>query len=199
MKIKTFVLTGGPQSGKTSVMRALDDHFGDSLVCIPEVATPLIRELWPEIQPAAPSHELWVDTLQRGIFHTQLGLEEIAQACANSENRALIGQDRGAFDGAAYLRISPRELAERFGESYSSLMGRYDLVIHLETQARIQPTSFGANTNTARFEHVNDAIGLDERLWQAWADHPHHVRVGATSDFAAKQSEVIGHVTSLLD
>lgn len=198
MTCKTFVLTGGPQSGKTSVMRALQHHFGDSLICIPEVATPLIRELWPTADPASDSHALWVDTLQRGIFHTQLGLEEIAQARAIAENRNLIGQDRGAFDSAAYLQISPRELAQRFGESYSNLMSRYDMVIHLETQARIQPTSFGASTNTARFEHVDDAVDLDERLWQVWADHPHHVRVDATSDFTAKKSEVIRLVTNLL-
>lgn len=198
MKAKTFVLTGGPQSGKTSVMRALQDHFGDSLVCVPEVATPLISALWPEVRPDSPSHEVWVDTLQRGIFHTQLGLEEITQARATAEHRDLIGQDRGVFDGAAYLQIDPRELADRFGESYSNLMSRYDLVIHLETQARMSPDSFGSETNSARFETSAMAIEIDELLWLSWADHPHHVRVKASSDFVKKQSDVIDLVASLL-
>lgn len=199
MQTKIFVLTGGPQSGKTSAMRALQTHFGTKLLCLPEVATPLIRELWPEAQPNSANHDVWVKSLQRGIFHTQLGLEEIARARAASENYQLIGQDRGVFDNAAYLRITGRELADQFGESYSHLMSQYHLVIHLETQARSAPASFGSATNSARFETAEAALELDDRLWEAWCDHPHHVHVPAGEDMATKIESVLNLVEQLLD
>jgi predicted ATPase len=199
MNAKTFVLTGGPQSGKTSIMRAIREHFGDRVMIIPEVATALIRELWPAVDPTAEHHTVWVKSLQRGIFHTQLGLEEIARARTLAEQIPLIGQDRGVFDNAAYLQISADELATQFGESKSQLMRSYDLVIHLDTLASISPESFGSATNAARYETAEEAIAVDRRLWKAYADHPNHIRVAASDRLTDKQQHVIELVAMLLD
>ncbi|EKE25576.1 MAG: hypothetical protein ACD_5C00113G0003, partial [uncultured bacterium] len=41
--IKVVVLTGGPCSGKSTVLRALQDEFGEQLVVVREVATVLLE------------------------------------------------------------------------------------------------------------------------------------------------------------
>jgi len=195
---QTFVLKGGPQSGKTTIMRAIEAEFGDTIITVPETATALLTHLWPQIEREAAHHDAWVQTLQSGIFHTQLALEELAQIRGLSEGVAMIAFDRGVFDNAGYLGISGAQLAARFDRSLEELMSHYDLVIHLDTLAVTQPESFGSASNLARYETAEEAVSVDEKIWQAYADHPNQVRVAAKADFSEKRDTVIELVRGLL-
>lgn len=194
---RRFVLKGGPQSGKTSLFARIKQEFGDQVLFFPEVASILLAQLWPAANLDLVYHQDWRRTLQRGVFHTQRGLEEFAYAQACAESIPLIGHDRGVFDNAGYLRISGRELAEYFGEDFDSLMANYDIVIHLDTIATLHPEQFGSDTNAARYETSEEAIALDERIWQAYIEHPKHIRIPATEDFDAKCALVMELLRSL--
>lgn len=194
---RSFVLNGGPQSGKSTLFRLLEEALGRQLLYYPEVASVLLGDLWPTVNREASYHPAWVRTLQRGIFHTQRGLEELAQAVAAADNIPLIGHDRGVFDNAGYLGVTGRELAKYFGESFDGLMSNYDLVIHLDTLATIDPGAFGNDTNATRYETPEEAVLLDERIWNAYEGHPHHVRIPATDDFSEKIATVFELITAL--
>ena len=198
MQPKKFVLKGGPQSGKTTLFRTIKRHFGEEVLFFPEVASVLLGDLWPKIERDADYHKIWLSTLQRGIFHSQRGLEELALSMATTKGIPLIGHDRGVFDSAGYLGVSGRELASIFDESFEEMMSRYDLVIHLDTIATLHPKDFGNATNAARYESAEEAIAVDERIWHAYDGHPHHIRIPACEDFETKQTQVLSLITGLL-
>ncbi|MCC7543573.1 ATP-binding protein [bacterium] len=197
-KTKTFVLKGGPQSGKSTILKRIEQVYGDRIIVVPEVATVLLTHLWPKRDLVDLQTGAWMDTLQHSIFHTQQGLERLARVRAQTGGQVLIGHDRGVFDNAGYLGITGRELARMFGANFDELMGMYDLVIHLDTLAKLYPEQFGSETNEARYETVDEAIAVDERIWQAYAEHPHQVRIAATDDFEAKVAEVMRYIDGLL-
>lgn len=197
-QVKTFVLKGGPQSGKSTILRELERVFGAQIIVVPEVATVLLTHLWPKRDLVELQNNAWMETLQHGIYHTQLGLERLARSRAEVGGQALIGHDRGVFDNAGYLGISGRELADLFGADFDELMGMYDLVIHLDTLAKLHPEQFGSETNEARYESPEEAITVDDQIWRAYEEHPRQVRIPACDDFAAKTQQVIDLVQALL-
>ena len=199
VRTKSFVLKGGPQSGKSTILRELERVFGEQIIVVPEVATVLLTHLWPKRDLAGLKNDTWMHTLQHGIYHTQLGLGRLAKERAEVSGCSLIGYDRGVFDNAGYLGISGRELAAMFGADFDELMGMYDLVIHLDTLARLHPENFGSETNEARYETPEEAIAVDEQIWRAYEEHPHHVRIVACDDFDAKTQQVVDLVRELLN
>ncbi len=194
---KTFVLTGGPQSGKSTIFQLIQYLFPGAVLVYPEVATILLGHLWPTVNPTAPYHATWVKSLQRGVLNTQLGLEELAHAVANHEGQELIGYDRGVLDNAAYLGETGRSFARLMNESWSDFIGRYDMVVHLETIARVHPEEFGSATNETRYETATQAVKLDELIWQAYDGHPNHIRIPATNDFDTKCNHVLELIAEL--
>ncbi len=174
LEIKSFVLKGGPQSGKSTILRELERVLGDQIIVVPEVATVLLTHLWPKRELVGLKNDMWMQTLQHGIFHTQQGLERLARSRAQAGGQKLIGHDRGVFDNAGYL------------------------VIHLDTLAKLHPEQFGSETNEARYETPEEAIQVDEQIWCAYEEHPHQVRISACDDFAAKTQQVVDLVQALL-
>lgn len=198
LEIKSFVLKGGPQSGKSTILRELERVLGDQIIVVPEVATVLLTHLWPKRELVGLKNDMWMQTLQHGIFHTQQGLERLARSRAQAGGQKLIGHDRGVFDNAGYLGITGRELAAMFGADFDELISMYDLVIHLDTLAKLHPEQFGSETNEARYETPEEAIQVDEQIWCAYEEHPHQVRISACDDFAAKTKQVVDLVQALL-
>lgn len=174
----TVVLTGGPQGGKSTLLRRLagDPHVAPLLTVVPEAASiiwagghPLPQASW------APAH--W-SQLEVAITSLQMSLEE-----------ALVGRtplticDRAPFDNLAYPQ-GRQALELLWGPSFMSRLSRYHLVVHLESLATAEPERFGGRLgNEGRFEDLAEAQAQEMRTRQAWEGHPNRHFVSGVQPF----------------
>ena len=175
-KIEMLVLTGGPCGGKSTVINYMEKNFGDHLVIVPEVATSLLQNGWPAPDPWSQE---WQDSFQAEIVRVQKESEEQAIIKAQEIGAELIICDRGILDGAAYLAGGVQEFSEKFGVDIEEALSRYDMVLHLESLATLNPELYQElkDTNPDRFESVEKASEREIALREAWAAHPKKVHL----------------------
>ena len=170
-----IVLTGGPCSGKSSIMQTLRQEFSD-IHFVPEVATILIGQVGIHPPQGDAVAFRW---FQKTIFRVQRALEEEslrhALRCAM---RAVI-MDRGTMDAVAYFPQGMPEFEQVMGVTAASEYARYNQVIHLlPPPAEVYEAECG--NNSARTETYEQAIALSDRLHAAWREHPRRQLVSAT-------------------
>lgn len=173
-----IVLTGGPGAGKTAVLELVRQSMCQHVALLPESAGILFGGGFPRgpgpIERAAA---------QRAIYRVQRELETIADA---HDNAAVMLCDRGTIDGAAYWP-GPDSLWAAVGTSREAELLRYDAVIHLRTAP---PEAYNRD-NPLRLESAYEAALIDERIAQAWADHPRRFFVEGTVDFLEKADRAL--------
>lgn len=174
----TVVITGGPQGGKSTLLRRLqeDPDVKDILTVVPEAATMLWLGGHPSPDPS------WGDRhwskLQLAITSLQISLEEVLIGRSN-----LVICDRAPFDNLAYP-FGEDALRLFWGDGFMSQMSRYDLVIHMESLATGEPARFGGRLgNEGRFEDLEQAQAQEMRTRQAWEAHPNRYFVKGSQPF----------------
>ena len=182
---RRIVLTGGPGAGKTAVLELIRRCLCCHVQVLPEAAGIVFgggfpRVARPEFQRAA----------QRAIFHVQ---REIECAFESNDTAAMIC-DRGTIDGVAYW-VGEVDLLASVGTSLEDELKRYDAVIHLRTPGLADGYN---HQNPLRIESAVEAAAIDERIAQAWANHPRLFTVEATPDFLTKASRVISLIRAEL-
>lgn len=195
--MKKIVITGGPCSGKTSVIFALRRELSVRAVFVPEAATLLLEGGFPLPGRDLPWSRLWQNSFQYAIVALQQSLEDASELQAQNEGKGLLVCDRGLLDGAAYLEGAVGEFVRRFNLSERQALLRYDRVIHLQSLAAGRPELYGKGGNEARFEPVAEALRLEQATFQVWAGHPHRVFVAAGNTIAEKISIVSGIVSAI--
>lgn len=160
--VPTIAVVGGPESGKSSVLRHLAQHL--TVHTVPEVASCLL----PHLPPCAPTFDTWIAPFQHAVLGVQLPLELIAHAHAEQDLglRAVV-TDRGAPDLRAYLPAHlPLELVTG-SFSLQDLGSRYDHVLYLESMS--ENGSLSKANNDQRYEaSVEEARELSLRTREAW-------------------------------
>jgi predicted ATPase len=156
------VLTGGPGGGKTTAADLYRREIGEGVIVVPEAATLLYMGGFPRAGEA----EVRKST-QRAIYHVQRNLED-AQF-ANYQGRVLLC-DRGTVDGAVYWPGDPLGFFDDLQTSLEAELSRYDAVIFFETAAVGGISIEGGNP--IRTETMDEALRLDQRLRNLWAQHP---------------------------
>jgi predicted ATPase len=159
-----LVLTGGPSGGKTTLAQTLQKEFASAVAIVPEAASIVFGGGWPRRRtPTGVEHQ------QKAIFFVQRELESLIHL--ENASRLLVC-DRGSLDGVAYW---PSELPSGGSEFLNSVsttleteLSRYDWVIHLDTA----PMSFYDLTNPLRSENFDEAWKLNEKVKEAWSQHP---------------------------
>lgn len=170
---KRIVLTGGPGAGKTAVLELVRQYFCRHVVVLPEAAGIVFGGGFPRGSSAAERAPA-----QRAIYHVQRELEALADA---REEPAIVLCDRGTVDGAAYWP-GPGSLWTAVGSTQQAELARYDAVIHLRT-----PGVSGYNhQNPLRIETAAEAALIDQRIAEAWQEHPRRFVVESTGDFLQK-------------
>lgn len=196
--MKKIVLTGGPCSGKTTVLRALKEEFGDKIVLVPEVATILLEGGFPLPGKHLEWSEDWQAAFQAAILPLQKSFEDACVLMAEGNGGKLLVCDRGVLDGAAYTPGGVPEFCKRYGVDHDESTARYRAVIHLESLAIADPDKYGKTGNDQRFEPIERAQELENATKAAWDSHDHRVVVDGRRGIEGKISKTIGIVRFLM-
>lgn len=171
-KLLKIVLTGGPCSGKSTLMREIEETYGDYVHCVPEVATILISQVG--IHPDANDEEHNA-RFQKILYRVQRSFEEAAELQALKDGKKAIVLDRGTLDAVAYMHgVDGWKRQVRFtiatGLSASDELKRYEQVIYLAPPTR-EVYEAARHNNSARSESYEQAVMLAERTREAWHVH----------------------------
>lgn len=180
--IPRIVLTGGPCSGKSSVMNRLRNELKDVLQCVPEVATIVIQQVGAKPPVDDP---LAMRTFQRTIYDVQNGFEKVSFKQARDDGKRAILLDRGTVDGAAYMPNGLEDLEHVCMTTVAAEYDRYEAVICLDFPPRHIYERDIVN-NPARYETYEEATAVGERIARVWAGHPHFVRIASRDSWEEK-------------
>ena len=164
--IPRIVLTGGPCSGKSTIIEETKKLMPD-IHCVPEMATIVIGQFG--ITPS--KDEVKNRRFQRAIYRAQRIFEATSTQFAMSEDKKAVLFDRGSMDGAAYMPGGVKEFQKFLSTTRDAEYSQYDAVICLDVPP---PDVYEANrhNNPARSETYDQAKELGEKIVKAWIHHP---------------------------
>ena len=198
MEITRIVITGGPCAGKTTAMSWIQNAFtqmGYTVLFEPETATELISG---GVAPWTCGTNL---EYQKCQMRLQLVKDQLFLQAARTmkAEKLLIVCDRGAMDNKAYM--SEEEFAQVLADNYTNeveLRDSYDAVFHLVTAAKGAAEFYSNANNAARYEDVDGAVALDDRLIACWTGHPHLYIIDNSREFDKKMNHLISEIAAFL-
>lgn len=197
--IKRIVLTGGPGTGKTTVLEKISQVYtplGYKVIVIDETATYFILK---GIKPFGDDAIDLVD-FQELVMRMQLAKEDIFNRAAEmmgEDAKVIIVYDRGTIDNTAYIdSVQFEEVMSRLNnvKSFAELFANYDLVINLVGREDFYTTM----NNAARSEEVNTALELGNHTLKSWIGHPQIKIVLPKDTMDEKIREVLNIINELL-
>jgi len=187
-----IVLTGGPASGKSTIINRIMEEF-EGVKLIPEVATSIFTyyKVAPPSDTSSMDFWKWLWSVQKLISMHQVSLEEhIFDTSTPHRLDEFVVVDRGLYDNVAYIRRIPYEIQERLyaeeGDKYKPIMnihhaisriqklaeGRhhfYDLVVILKTTAHDKDLYEKLKaSNPARYETAEEAFEIEEKIVESY-------------------------------
>lgn len=198
MSITTIVITGGPCAGKTTGLTWIQNAFssrGYRVLFVPETATELISG---GVAPWTCKSNLHYQICQVKL---QLFKEAIFHQAAETmeDEKILIVCDRGVMDNKAYMNDEEfQAVLDTLDLDMVSLRDRYDGIFHLVTAAKGAEEFYTLSNNQARYETVEQARELDDRLLASWTGHPHLRVIGNETDFETKMIRLLSEISKLL-
>lgn len=197
-KFKKIVITGGPCAGKTTaldVIRKTYEEKGYTVVIVPETATELLYG-------GVAIDSMETRLFQKTLLELQLHKEECFLKAVNDmkHEKIVVFFDRGAIDGKGYMK--DEEFIQNLNElglSETELFNRYDAVICLETAAKAPGNLYQTENNFVRFESQEEAIFVDQRLYEVWHTHQNFMLIHADTDFDKKIDNLLNTIESILN
>ena len=151
-----YVITGGPFSGKTSLVRALAAR---GFATIPEAAIEVIEDLTREL--GLDGQAAWRaehrEEFQERIIQKQLLLEEREHAAGP------LFLDRGRLDGVAYCHVYQSEVPTSLAFACSNLP--YDKVFLLDTL-----TAFEGRAKSGRTSDRKRSLAIRDALFDVYTE-----------------------------
>ncbi len=194
-RIPRIVLTGGPCSGKSTLMEILQKEFGARLHCVPEVASIVIAQVGVKPPVGDP---VGMRKFQRTIYRVQRGFETISDLQAIRDGKEALLLDRGTVDGAAYMEGGLGELERVCRTEREHEYSQYDLVICLETPPKKVYKAHSRN-NPARGETYEQAATLGKAIRKVWRGHPRLYLPAKGGSWTARIAAVRAAIGSFLD
>lgn len=191
------VLTGGPSSGKTSVINRAVEQFrelGYHVIVVPEAATQLINAgIKPFGPDALPAYDF-----QKIVLEYQITKEKIATNAAEimGSDKTIILCDRGLLDGYAYIESHEWDyLLKEMNLDKREMLSEYDAILYLENASEY----FTTENNAARYEaDAEEANKKGDLVLQSYLSHDNLMVIKPREDMALKQQEVIRIIQNLL-
>lgn len=197
--MRRVVITGGPCSGKTSCLKAVQEQLSEQIVVIPEVATILLQGGFPvPAQPFANWPDKFHCILQEAILNLQRSLEEAYFLIAQATEKTVLVCDRGILDGAAYWPDGLEAYLKHFAICPHTINAQYDAVIHLESLATAMPEQFSIMGNKHRYESLTEAQERERATYQAWLNHPLRLFIPGNQPLDDKIEQVLTLIRSFL-
>ena len=165
-----IVISGGSNSGKTEIIQKLVDIYNDKYIVavVPETATELLNEgVKPDkkFQKRIAQRQL---ENENEVFDDSYWYKQVCDYEHIVYSGAIIFYDRSFMDQLSYCSKDEWQTymskvlgTTSFDESVELLNDRYDVVIHLETNAAFKHVSEG------RLETQEEAIELEKRTLSA--------------------------------
>ncbi|TNV80345.1 hypothetical protein FGO68_gene2527 [Halteria grandinella] len=175
--ITRICLTGGPCAGKTTALATLSvvlQQMGFKVLQVPEAAT-LLMKGGAFIQTGKMTLSKAV-RFQINLMKLQMSLEDnFIQIAMSSDQPSIILCDRGVMDGSAYTDDNVwQAILDETGWSTMQLRDRrYEAVLHLVSAAQGAEEFYCSQNNEARYEDIEAAKAIDQKLINAWVGHPH--------------------------
>lgn len=192
-----IVFTGGPSSGKTSVInRAVEmlKESGYRVIVVPETATDLINS---GIKPFGEDGLKPYD-FQKLALEYQLTKERVAREAAEvmGKDKTVILYDRGTLDGYAYIEPAEwDELLLDMGLGKRTLLANYNAVLFLENASQF----FTLENNAARYESdADEAKKKGDLVLQSYLSHDNLMVIKPREKLEDKQQEVMAIIKNLL-
>lgn len=197
--MRRIVITGGPCSGKTSCLKAVQEQLGEQVAIVPEVATMLLNGGYPRPSvPVADWPAEYSRLLQKTVFDLQHSLEEACRLIAQEANKTILVCDRGLLDGAAYWPDGLEAYLKHFNLCIHATHAQYDAVVHLESLATAMPEQFSTANNQHRYESLAEAQERERATCQAWLQHPLRLFIPGNQSLGTKIEQVLVLVRSFL-
>ncbi len=198
---KRIVLTGGPGSGKTTVLNSIVNMYtslGVKVVVVSETATEIINS---GIKPFGDDKIEMLD-FQKLVLSLQLSKEKIYDEAicmyqkVHPNEDILIIYDRGSIDNKAYITDEEFDAVMQSvcDADYSTILNKYDLIIDLVGSKKF----YTLENNKARSESADVALTLGEKTLKSWVGHPKVKIVGPKENMNDKVSEVVSYINELL-
>ena len=173
--MKKIVLTGGPCSGKTTVLGAIKEEFGDKVILVPEVATVILGGGFPIPGKDLEWSNQWQEYLQAAVLPLQKSFEKAYELKAENNGSKIMICDRGILDGAIYTKGGIASFCEKYDVNEQEALDEYDAIIHLVSLAVISPEKYGKTNNDQRFENIDVAKKLEKAAIAVWEKHNHRI------------------------
>ena len=198
---KRIVLTGGPGSGKTTVLNSIVNMYtslGVKVVVVSETATEIINS---GIKPFGDDKIEMLD-FQKLVLSLQLSKGKIYDEAIRMYQKVhpnediLIIYDRGSIDNKAYITDEEFDAVMQSvcDDDYSTILNKYDLIIDLVGSKKF----YTLENNKARSESADVALTLGEKTLKSWVGHPKVKIVGPKENMNDKVSEVVSYINELL-
>jgi len=196
-----IVLTGGPLAGKSTILTYLNDNYSDKARIMNEVASMLLINGYPQPGKDVEYSDEWLDYINRVILPTQLNMENGHIHAAQMQRKSTVFFDRGLLDPAAYLPGGKKTLKSQYNLDIDSVLERYTMVVHLQSLACVDQDLYMKlmSTNPARYDTPEQAIERDEKLVNAWKDHPNFHFISAQGGIDNVLNQVIELLSPILD
>lgn len=196
--IKKIVLTGGPSSGKTTIIKKLRENLegqGYNVICISETASELINA---HFIPYGKTE--YVLKFQELVLKQQSSKEKNYEKMVEdtSNKDTIIIYDRAILDNRAYLD-NQKDFDYLLGKNSLSeitISDKYDLVIDLVTAANLGKDEY--EENGIRYEDIEGAKKTDIKTTIAWLLAPNLIVVKPEKNFENKVNKVIHIVNNHL-
>lgn len=196
--VKRIVLTGGPGSGKTSVLEKINQVYssqGYKVIIVPETATELMNN-----GVTFKDGRISLVDFQELVMRLQLAKEEVVdrtiELLGEHEN-VIVVYDRGTIDNTAYINKEEfEEILARLNnvKSFTDLLNKYDLVINLVGREDFYTT----DNNKARSESSSEALKLGDATLKCWLGHKTVKIVMPKDTVEEKISEVLNIINDSL-
>lgn len=195
--VPRIAITGAPVSGKSTILKMIEEKFPGTFHVVPEAATIAFETIGvtrPDPEDGRANAEF-----QRQLARLQRQLEDMAAAEVHDHGKRMLLTDRGLLDNAAYLEGGIKELAAILGiDVVRAANERYDAVFILAPPPK-EIFEAKKRNNPARNENnYEEIVALGDRIYNAWIHHdnPHFVN-GET--WEGKVEALFSKLRQLLD
>ncbi|PCE64136.1 AAA family ATPase [Sediminicola luteus] len=177
MDTKRILLIGGPSTGKTSLIKALEEQ-----------GYPCFHEVSREVTLAAREEGIQ----QLFVSHPTLFSERLLQGrikqfeAAKDMNEALVFYDRGIPDVVAYMDFANENYNQSFTQPCTDY--RYDIVFMLLPWKEIY------TSDNERYENFEEALRIHTYLENTYAQYEYQPIVVPFGSIAERAAFVIDHL-----